>query len=176
MSAWVPMMTAEERERYRELLATSNPIYAGTTIDGINRLLDKRRGRAYIYTELGSDGVRVAFQLLLLMTPDRSDPDILKIVNAVPIGDYDPTMAAKILGRQVRVVLDEVGATSCFGTPLLDYGDEKMNQFFKVMPELFWEMRPEEASTYGKIRFRFKRLSGRRTEDERFEGPALRAK
>jgi hypothetical protein len=176
VGAWVQVLTAGDREQYRELLAASNPIYAGTTIDGINRLLDKRRGHAQIYTEMGHDGIRVEFRLLLLMTPDRNDPDVFKIVNAVPIGEYDPQTAAKILGRQVRIVLDEVGASSCFGTPLLDYGDAKMNQFFKVMPELFWEMKPEEASTHGKIRFRFKRASSRRTEDERFEGPAVGSK
>jgi hypothetical protein len=34
-------------------------------------------------------------------------------------------------------------------------------------------MRPEEASTNGKIRYRFRRMPGFRDNDERFEGPAL---
>jgi hypothetical protein len=93
----------------------------------------------------------------------------------MPIGDYDPTQAAKIVGMQVRRVLDQIGATSCFGTPLLDYADAKMNQFFRVMPELFWEMKPEEPSTNGKVRYRFKRSPGGRADDDRFEGPAVRA-
>jgi hypothetical protein len=175
MGDWREVLTASEREEYRVRLAKSHPIYAGTTIDGINRLLDKRRGHAYIYTAMCSDGLDVAYRILLLVTPDRNDADVLKVVNAVPIGDYDPTQAAKIVGIQVRRVLDQIGATSCFGTPLLDYGDAKMNQFFKVMPELFWEMKPEEPSTNGKVRYRFKRSPGGRADDECFQGPAVRA-
>jgi hypothetical protein len=175
MGDWREVLTPGEREEYRDRLDKSNPIYAGTTMDGINRLLVKRRGHAYVYTEMCPDGLNVAYRILLLVTPDRNDADVLKVVNAVPIGDYDPTQAAKIVGMQVRRVLDQIGATSCFGTPLLDYGDAKMNQFFKVMPELFWEMKPEEPSTNGKVRYRFKRSPGRRDADERFEGPAVRA-
>jgi hypothetical protein len=174
MGTWCQVSSSTERERYKDLLVNSNPIYAGTTLEGINRLLDKRRGRAYVFTETSPDGTRLLFQILLLVTPDRADADVLKIVNAGPIGDYDPPVAAKILGRKVRGILDEIGATSCFGTPLIDYGDSKLNQFFKVMPELFWEMMPEETSTNGKKRYRFKRLSARRAEDDRFEGAATR--
>jgi len=175
MGGWREVLTPGEREEYRDRLAKSNPIYAGTTMEGINRLLDKRRGHAYVYTEMGPDGIDVAFRILLLVTPDRDDADILKVVNATPIGDYEPTQAAKILGSQVRRVLDQIGATSCFGTPLIDYGDAKLNQFFKVIPELFWEMKPEEPSTNGKVRYRFKRSLDGRIGDERFEGPAVRA-
>jgi hypothetical protein len=176
MGTWCQAISSTEREQYKDLLVRSNPIYAGTTMEGINRLLDKRRGRAYVFTETSPDGTRLLFQILLLVTPDRIDADVLKIVNAGPIGDYDPQLAARILGRKVRCVLDEIGATSCFGTPLKDYGDAKLNQFFKVMPELFWEMMPEEESTNGKKRYRFKRLSARRAEDERFEGAATHAR
>jgi hypothetical protein len=173
MGAWEQINTTDERERFRGLLTTSNPIYSATTMEGIDRLLGKRRGRAYIYTEMASDGLGIVFRILLLVTPDRTDGDVLKIVNAVPIGDYEPRVAAIIVGRQVRRILDEIGATSCYGHPLKDYGDAKFNQFFKVMPELFWEMRPEEASSNGKIRYRFRRLPGRTADDERFDGSAL---
>lgn len=173
MGAWEPIATTSQREQFLELLANSNPIYAGATMQNIDRLLGKRRGRAYLYSEPADDGMRIVFRILLLVTPDRSDVDLIKVVNAVPIGDYDPRVAAIIVGRQVRRILDEFGATSCYGHPLKDYGDPKINQFFQVMPELLWEMGPEEESTNGKVRYRFKRPAGRKGEDERFEGPAI---
>ncbi len=173
MGAWETIATISQREQFLELLRTSNPIYAGAKMENIDRLLGKRRGRAYLYTEVAADQKRIIFQLLLLVTPDPSDADLIKIVHAVPIGNYDPRAAAIIIGRQVRRVLDEFGASSCYGHPLKDYGDAKINQFFQVMPELFWEMKPEEESTNGKVRFRFKRTAGRKIEDERFAGPAV---
>jgi hypothetical protein len=173
MGAWQQITTATEREQFRQLLANSNPIYAGATITSIDRLLGKRRGRAYIYSEPAHDGLPIIFRILLLVAPDANDADLVKVVNAVPIGDYDPRQAAIIVGRQVRRILDEFGATSCYGHPLKDYSDAKFNQFFHIMPELFWEMRPEEESTNGKVRYRFKRNADRSIEDERFEGPAI---
>ena len=56
-----------------------------------------------------------------------------------------------------------------------EYGDAKMNQYFRVIPELFWEMKSEEPSTNGKVRYRFKHSPDGRADDERFEGPAVRA-
>jgi hypothetical protein len=173
MGDWREVLTPADREAYLARLVTCHPIYVGTTIEGINRLLDKRRGRAYVYTETRPGGAAIAFSILLLVTPDRNDPDVLKIVNAVPVGDYDPTEAAKILGRQVRRVLDQLGATSCFGTPMREYKDAKLNQYFRVIPELFWEMTGEEPSTNGKFRYRFKRAPQRRADDERFQGPGV---
>jgi hypothetical protein len=175
MGDWREVLTPAEREEYRDRLVTCHPIYVGTTMDGINRLLDKRHGHAYVYTQMRPDGSDVAFSILLLVTPDRNDPDVLKIVNAVPVGDYEPTEAAKIVGRQVRHVLDQIRATSCFGTPMREYGDAKLNQYFRVIPELFWEMESEEPSTNGKVRYRFKRSPDRRADDERLERPAGRA-
>jgi hypothetical protein len=172
MGTWEQVITMAQREQFRELLANSNPIYTATTMDTMDRLLGRRRGRAYIYTP-AANGAPVYFRILLLVTPDRNDADVVKVVNAVPIGDYDPRAAAILIGRQVRSIMDEIGATSCYGHPLKDYGDAKMNEFFRVMPELLWEMGPEEASTNGKVRFRFKRTPARRAEDELFEGPTV---
>src|SRR5580698_5801247 len=42
VGTWEQIITTNERELFRELLSTSNPIYAGITAEGIDRLLGKR--------------------------------------------------------------------------------------------------------------------------------------
>lgn len=171
MGSWQPVISDADRQRYNTLLASSNQAYATANMDGLNRLLGERGGRAYLYSETDP----AAFQILLLLTPAPNEPAVWKIVNAVPMGDYDPAAAVRIAWRQVRRILDEVGADSFFGTPLRDYGDSKMNAFFKEVPAVCWELEAEESAENGKFRYTFRRAADRKVEDERFEGPQSRA-
>jgi hypothetical protein len=167
MGAWERVITPSQRERYNQLLVCSNPAYATANIEGLNRLLDERGGRAYIFTETDP----TSYHILVLVAPNRDEPNVWKIVNAVPTGDYDVIVVGRITWRQIRHVFDEVGAESFYGTPLTDYGDPKINQFFENVADVCWELEADEPDINGKYRFRFKRTADRRLEDERFEGP-----
>ncbi len=167
MGAWERVTTASDRERYNQLLIASNPAYASANIGGLNRLLDERGGRAYIYRETDPS----TYHILILVAPNRDEPGVWKIVNAVPTGDYDVVVAGRVTWRFVRQVFDELGAESFYGTPMTDYGDPKINQFFENVGDVCWELDAEEPDTNGKYRFRFRRTADRKDEDEKFEGP-----
>jgi hypothetical protein len=167
MGAWERVITPSQRERYNQLLVSSNPAYATANINGLNRLLDERGGRAYIFTETSP----TTYYILHLVAPNRDEPSVWKIVNAVPMGDYDVMEAGQISWRHIRDIFDEVGAESFYGTPLADYGDPKMNQFFEKVADCCWELEAKEPDINGKYLFQFKRTADRKPEDEKFEGP-----
>jgi len=170
MGEWQEVKSPDEREQYVRLLASVHEVYSRTNVKGMNRLLDGRDGRAFIYTETSPR----AFHIFLCMTPVYGDPLTWKIVNAVPLGDYEPKQAIIITGRQVRRIADEVGATSCYGRPLKDYGDSQMNEFYRAAPDLYWEFDAEEESSHGKLEYKFRRAGDRKEEDELFVGPRSR--
>lgn len=160
MGEWKPVVTPGDRQRYNELLSSANEAYSGANMRGLNRLLDERDGRAYIYTETNP----FRFHILLLMTPSAGDTSYWKAVNVVPSGGYEPATAVQISIEQIRAVLDEVGATSFFGLPRADYGDPRLNEFFRLVPQLVREFDAKEASSHGKVRYEFKTMRDRREE------------
>lgn len=167
MGVWQQVTTDAEKLRFHELLKSCHPVYATANTDGLNRLLGRRRGKAFIYTETDP----ATFHILLLLTPAPGNPQVWKIVNAVPTGDYVPDQAAKITWRKVREVIDEVGITSFFGTPMQEYEDPQLNAFFREVPRICWELTAEEVSDNGKYRYSFQRSPDRKHEDELFRGP-----
>jgi len=87
MGSWVEVTTADERRIYLELLTNSNDAYSESRPSGLDRLLGKRCGCAFIYSETEP----TAFRILMLLTPSRDGKEGWKIVNLIPIGDYEPT-------------------------------------------------------------------------------------
>ena len=170
MAGWQEVKSPAERAEYVRLLSRVHAVYSRTNIRGMNHLLDGRGGRAFIYTDLSPR----AFRIFLCMTPVHRDPDCWKIVNAVPMGDYEPRQAVIITGRKIRRFLDEVGATSCYGRPMKDYGDERMNAFYRAVPDLYWELDAEEDSSSGKLEYKFLHTAEGKAEDELIVGPGSR--
>jgi hypothetical protein len=79
----------------------------------------------------------------------------------------------KIAGRQIRRVVDALGVSRYYATPMRDYGDPKLNRCVELIPEIFWEIVSQQEAANGKWRMEFRRLAARRGEDELFEGPKL---
>ena len=163
MGHWIRVESDEDRERYLELLQNSNQFYARSSRSGLNRLLGDRSGRAYIYSETEP----VSFGLLLLLAPPRTDEETWKIVNAMPIGNYDCDQVARITLNKARQLLDELGVAQIYGRPLKDYGDPELNRFFRVVRDLCWELVAEEETENERTyELRFERPPERRHEDQ----------
>ncbi|MCA9078171.1 MAG: hypothetical protein R3C02_18730 [Planctomycetaceae bacterium] len=169
MGKWIQVTTDDERRRYNELLVGSYPAYESANLKGLNRLLGERGGRAFLYAE--SETGDSSFHILLLMTPDPIENGVWKIVNAVPTGEFEPVEAATITYKKIRDLMDEWGVQSWYGTPQKDYGHSGINQYFAVVPDLFWELTSIEEATNDRFRYTFYRSPERRGEDEDFKGP-----
>ncbi|QDU82593.1 hypothetical protein Pla110_43530 [Polystyrenella longa] len=97
--------TTENASTYLALLRSSAAVYAETKPEELDLLLGKRPGRAFIYQD-----EKQGFYFLLLMTPSPSNPDILKMVHAIPGGNFDPAETVRIVITKIRQLLDELGA------------------------------------------------------------------
>ncbi len=167
MGIWEQVVTNEQREKYNELLRKSDKAYKTANIEGLNRLLSDRKGVAFVYTET----LPANFKILLLITPSNDGTPKLKIVNAVPLGEFDHAEALKTAWSKVREVLDAKGVQDIYGTPVKDYDDPKINKFFEYVPDYIWEFVSEENSTNNKYCYVFKRTADRKNEDSLFKGP-----
>ena len=137
-------------------------------MDGLNRLLDERNGQAYLYQEPGPPG----FFLLLLITPSPSPSQkgVWKLVHFVPGGDFEPLEALKILARQTRKVLDEMGITHYYGRPLKHYDNPRIVEFYKHARERLWEVTEvEDRPDHIAWTYHLHRDPTRKKEDELFE-------
>ncbi|QDU82594.1 hypothetical protein Pla110_43540 [Polystyrenella longa] len=168
MTIWQKIETPSDRSEYFTLLKSSSEAYADAQLDGLNRLLDERNGQAYLYQETGPPG----FFLLLLITPSPSPSreGVWKLVHFLPGGEFDPEEALRILARQTRKVLDEMGITRYYGRPLKHYNNPQTVEFYKQARERLWELTEvEDRPGHIAYTYHLHRDPTRHNEDELFQ-------
>ena len=108
------------------------------------------------------------------MAPDPKREAVWRIINVAAAGGYEPIAAAWIAHRFARGFFDDIGIPCWYGTPLEDYGDARMNQYYHCFPDVCWELTKIEKIANDRLRYTLVRTPDRKHEDELFEGPRAR--
>jgi hypothetical protein len=173
---WREVVTEPELEEYLFLLKQSHSIYEKkSSLEGLEKI-KARPGHLFIF-----DATRYKI-LLAVSVRDKGGRDYLpdqgKIVNAMPVGNYqqdDLDNIAKHLIRKVRTVFDAMGISEFQADVLSDYQSRRLNDLYqKSIPRLMHEYQPGKNRLNGAHPSRgmkFTRLPSRKKDDEKFIGP-----